>query len=89
MDTDLDLDETVTESAFIADAAGLLTRVSAEHLRVGVVRDGEVIAVLIDAGDARILERLELAAEEKWAADRGPDDGQRFSLDDLTTGQDV
>ena len=89
MDSDLDLDETVTEPAFIAGAAGLLTRVSAEHLRVGVVRDGEVIAVLIDAGDARIFERLELAAEEKWAAERGPDDGQRFSLDVLTRDQDV
>lgn len=89
MDTDLDLDETVTESDLVAGVAGVLTRVSAEHLRVGVVRDGEVVAVLIDVEDARILERLELAAEEKWAAERGPDDGQRFSLDELTRDQGV
>jgi len=89
MNTDLDLDETVTESVLVAGAAGLLTRVSAERLRIGVVRDGKVMAVLIDAEDARTLERMELAAEEQWVAERGPDDGQRFSLDDLTRGQDL
>lgn len=89
MNTDLDLDETVNESDLGAGAAGLLTRVSTEHLRVGVVRDGEVVAVLIDPDDARILERLELAAEEKWAAEREPDDGQRFSLDELARDQDA
>jgi hypothetical protein len=89
MNTDLDLDDTVTEADLVDGAAHLLTRVSGEHLRVGVIRDGEVMAVLIDVEDARILERLELAAEEKWAAEREPDDGQRFSLDDLTRDRDA
>lgn len=53
MNTDLDLDETVDESDLGAVAADLLMRVSTEHLRVGVVRDGEVVAVLIDPDDGQ------------------------------------
>ena len=92
MDTDLDLDGTIDISALGPDAVTALDRVTDGGYRIGVVRDGEVVAVLIDRDDAKIFERLEIKAEEEWverSAQEEPDDGTRVSLEDVLSRGDT
>jgi hypothetical protein len=48
------------------------------------VRDGKVVAVLIDHDDAKIFESLELRAEEGWLTrvkEQEADDDKRYTAD--------
>jgi len=57
---------------------------SPEATRVGIVRDGKVVAVLIDHDDAKIFESLELRAEEGWLTrvkEQEADDDKRYTAD--------
>jgi hypothetical protein len=91
MDTDLDLDGTIDVSALGPDAIAPLDRVIDDAHRIGIVQDGEVVAVLIDPDDAKNLERLEAQAEEEWVdrtLEAEPEDMAQVPLDDALSRSD-
>ncbi len=82
--TDLYVPELVEVQDLGEAAAALVDRVASEAQRIGIVRDGKVVAVLIDHDDAKIFETLELRAEEGWLTrvkEQEPDDGARYTAD--------
>ncbi len=82
--TDLYVPELVDVRDLGEAAAALVDRVASDAQRIGIVRDGKVVAVLIDHDDAKIFEMLELRAEQVWlrrAKQQEPDDGKRYTLD--------
>ncbi|MFE7508766.1 hypothetical protein [Promicromonospora sp. NPDC057488] len=82
--TDLYVPELVDVRDLGEAAAALVDRVASDAQRIGIVRDGKVVAVLIDHDDAKIFETLELRAEESWLTnvkEEEPDDGKRYTAD--------
>ncbi|MFI2361746.1 hypothetical protein [Promicromonospora sp. NPDC019610] len=82
--TDLYVPELIDVRELGEVAAALVDRVASEAQRIGIVRDGKVVAVLIDHDDAKIFETLELRAEEGWLTrvkEQEPDDGLRYTAD--------
>lgn len=64
--------------------ADTLSSVAFGHERIGVTRNGKLTAVLIDAEDFALLERLEAAADVAAYDDaKAGDDGTRIPLDDV------
>lgn len=52
--------------------------------RIGITKNGQVVAVLVDTTDLKHFEGLELMAESEWMDRREreePDDGTRYTLD--------
>lgn len=88
--TDLYVPELVDVRDLGEATAALVDRVAGDALRVGIVRDGKVVAVVIDHDDAKIFETLELRAEEGWLTrvkEQEPDDGVRYTADgDVVSG---
>ncbi|GAB3160555.1 hypothetical protein GCM10027059_08840 [Myceligenerans halotolerans] len=91
--TDVDLEHMVD-----LDRTGqALTRMTQELAtdpgrKIGITKNGQVIAVLIDTTDLKNFEGLELEAESEWMDRREreePDDGTRYTIDgDLITEDD-
>ncbi|WP_157237045.1 hypothetical protein [Promicromonospora sukumoe] len=82
--TDLYVPELVDVRDLGEATAALVDRVASDARRIGIVRDGKVVAVLIDHDDAKIFETLELRAEEGWLTrvkEQEPDDGRRYTAE--------
>jgi PHD/YefM family antitoxin component YafN of YafNO toxin-antitoxin module len=82
--TDLYVPELVDVQELGEATAALIDRVVTDAQRIGIVRDGKVVAVVIDHDDAKIFETLELRAEEGWLTrvkEQEPDDGMRYTAD--------
>jgi hypothetical protein len=83
--TDLDLPYLIGVDAAGPETPELVAALEADPGRkIGITRNGRIVAVLFDREDARILEGLEVQAEsDKLARDRAhepPDDGVRYTL---------
>jgi hypothetical protein len=91
--TDLYVPELVDVQELGEATAALVDRVVSDAHRIGIVRDGKVVAVVIDHDDAKIFETLELRAEEGWLTrvkEQEPDDGTRYTADgELIAGDDT
>ena len=83
--TDLDLDQVLDVGITGESGAGLIEALKADPGRkIGIAKDGQVVAVLIDGQDMAIFEDLEIAAEEERLEEfhrDNPDDGVRYTLD--------
>jgi hypothetical protein len=83
--TDVDLDHMVDLDRMGPVMTGMASALVADPGRkIGITKNGQVIAVLIDTTDVKNFEGLELEAESEWMARREreePDDGTRYTLD--------
>ncbi len=79
--TDLDLDQVLDVGITGESGASLVKALEADPGRkIGITKDGQVVAVVIDGQDMAIFEDLEIAAEGERLEDfrrENPDDGAR------------
>jgi prevent-host-death family protein len=82
MDT---MSEQVSTRALREGLSDTVNRVAYGHERIGITRHGKLAAVIIDAEDFALLEKLEIAVDvAAYDAAKAEDDGHRVPLDELT-----
>lgn len=90
--TDVDLEHMVDLDRMGQVMTRMTSALAADPGRkIGVTKNGEIIAVLVDTTDLKSFEGLELVAESEWMDRREreePDDGTRYTIDGELIAED-
>ncbi len=81
------IDDEVTTRELRSKLSDVLGRAMYGGERIGVTRNGKLVAVVISPGDLEALEEFEMAQDvAAYRQAKAEDDGTRVSLDELRAG---